>query len=115
MSACIASVTAPLRLLLAASGSGHVDMASNQVKLLRPRMGREIGQEQLTTERERGRERKREREQQRDEAGQREPQFGFTLSGAAHGAEHPAELPSLLCHHKPGFSLFVDWDGAGLT
>lgn len=42
-----------LRLLLAAFGSGHVDMASNQVKLLRPRMGREIGQEQLNAERER--------------------------------------------------------------
>lgn len=60
-----------LRLLLAALGSGHVDMASNQVKLLRPRMGREIGQKQLNAEGERGRERELERGKRDGEAAER--------------------------------------------
>lgn len=39
MDTCISGVML-LRLLLAALRSGHVDTASNQVKLLRPRVGR---------------------------------------------------------------------------
>ena len=52
--------------MLAASGSERVDMDSNQVKLLRPPKGREIGQEQLNAEREEERERRRGREEERE-------------------------------------------------
>ncbi len=61
-----------LRLLLAAPGSRRVDIASNQVKLLRPPKRREIGQEQLNAQR--GRERERESEGER--ARKREPGIG---------------------------------------
>lgn len=81
----------PPRLLLAALSSEHVDMASNQVKLLKPPKGRgnRSGAAERT-EREGGG--KREGRQQGDGARQREHQFASVYQQQHMVLKPPARL-----------------------
>lgn len=106
------------RLLLLVLNSEHVDMASNQVKLLRLPMGREIGHEQLNAAREQERERgcggegESEREENVFGSSSRTQLYGEHQLASAHreNIQHGSDLYYIRSsHHKTWISfLFVD-------